>query len=125
MSEKTVKWIIFLALCVGAPIFVFAFVIAALVPISGLPAFFLYDPDFATAILCLVHLAIYGPIFYLLSWGASKALARLPSSARFLFSAIFVVCMLTLTQLPIYGFCLTGCDQMPLLEFYRRSAGAG
>ena len=124
MSEKTIKWIIFTTLCSGMPIFVFAFVIAVLVPISGLPAVFLSDPGFATAVLCIVHLAIYAPILYLIAWGASKVLARLPSITRSLFVAAIAAGLVSLTQLPIYGFCLTGCDQMSLFDFYSQATGA-
>jgi len=124
MKETTAKWMLFGAMCIGAPIFMFAFVIAALVPISGLPAVFLSDPDTATAILCLVHLAIYGTVFYLFAKILAKAVLLLPSAICFATTTVLCSVLVVLPFFPLYGYCMTGCDHMTLLEFYQRAGAA-
>ena len=124
MKETTAKWMIFGAACIGVPIFMFAFVIAALVPASGLPAVFLSDPDFATAVFCLIHLAIYGAIFYLLAKFLAKALRLLPSAICTAITFILCSALALLPLFPLYGYCMTGCDHMTLLQFYQRSLAA-
>lgn len=121
MKETTAKWVIFGALCIGAPIFVFAFVIAALVPLSGLPAIFLSDPDFSTVILCLAHLAVYGSIFFLLAKLLAKGAFQLPAGIRGPVVSGFSIIIALLPLFPLYGYCMVGCDQMTLIQFYQRS----
>lgn len=124
MRETTARWIIFGALCIGAPIYLFAFVIAAIVPISGLPAVFLSDPDSSTGILCLVHIAIYAGVFFLLAKLLAKGIYRLHTDIRWLLVAAISIILVSLPLFPIYGYCMVGCDQMTLFQFYQRSLAA-
>jgi hypothetical protein len=124
MQERTVKWLIFSALTLGAPILLYMVMFMAITPLSGLPAIFIEDPDARTAIFLLVHLAFYGVVFYFLSLVLAKLIFLLPEFVRLVLVSAICLALLWLPFLPIFGGCYAGCDHETLFGLYETAIHA-
>jgi hypothetical protein len=114
MGERALRWLLFGVMTATAPALYFLFVVGGFLPLAYIAWMTVLDPSLWIA--NLIHLAIWGAIFYGVAWLAAKLLARLPQIARV--GALAVLCGgLVWTALqPIYG---VGHHQTAGVSVYR------
>jgi hypothetical protein len=110
MQQTTVKWVIFAAVCATVPVFYMLLVAGALAPLL---AIFWNTVRWATAtgemgywiflIVHIIHLLVYGLVFYLVALEVSYRLRKYPPSERDRRVLLIVAGLLFLGVLPIYG----------------------
>ena len=93
-------WVLFVAMAATVPLLFFAFVVGGFLPLLVI-AFALTD----TAVLLLVgiHLAVYAPILFLISWWGAKSISRRPEHQHRYILGGLVGALLLLGFVPMYG----------------------
>jgi hypothetical protein len=101
MGERAIRWVIFGAMVVAFPALYFLFVIAGLLPLIYVAWLTRLDPSLWLP--NVVHLVIWGAIFYGFAWLTAKGLARLPQWAGLSALALIVAALAWVALQPIYG----------------------
>lgn len=101
MGERAIRWVIFGAMVVTFPALYFLFVIAGLLPLVYVAWLTRLDPSLWLP--NVVHLVIWGAIFYGAAWLAAKGLVRTPQWARLAAVALIIGALAWVALQPIYG----------------------
>jgi hypothetical protein len=103
MTQLALKWFIFAALVVTVPVIFYAFMWIGVVPVVGIIAISATSGDFPLAILGLVHVALFGGVFYGLSALVSRTCASASEHMRFAVAAAIGVALGAVTFQPWYS----------------------
>lgn len=114
MSERAMRWLLFGAMVVTFPAVYFLFVIAGLLPLIYVAWLAWLDPSLWIA--NLVHLVLWGAIFYGAAWLVAKGLSRVPPWARWSALALAIGALVWTAAQPIYG---VGHSQYAGVSVYR------
>ena len=124
MEPKTIKWILFFAMCVTMPVFYFMFVAAGFLPLLAIFIFELMlsvsngPGTWFMAVIHLLHILIYLPIFYLIALEVSYRLRKFSPSQRKKRVLLIIGCLLLIAGLPIYGAGHGTIDWKNAYQFY-------
>lgn len=105
MTPRTFKWVLFAALCISPPVLFFLGVAAGLFPVVAIAiiAFSSVSTDLPLTLVGLLHVALFGALFYGAALVASKLTERLSAELR-LVAALIVLAVLGWVVLqPWYG----------------------
>lgn len=108
------RWLLFGAMVVAFPAVYFLFVIGGFLPLIYVAWLTRLDPSLWIA--NLVHLVLWGAIFYGVAWLAAKGLARMPQWGRFSALAVLIGALVWVAEQPIYG---VGHSQYAGVSVYR------
>ena len=110
MQQTTTKWVLFAAMCATIPVFYLLLVAGAFAPLL---AIFLNTVQWAMAtdemgywlflIVHIIHLLVYGLLFYVIALEVSHRLKKYSPSQRNKRVLSIVIGLLLLGVLPIYG----------------------
>jgi hypothetical protein len=103
MTQPALKWLIFAMLLATAPVIFYAFMWVGFLPVAGIIAISATAGDFLFATLGLVHVAIFGGVFYGISVLISRACAGAPRRVRLGVAAITGIALGVVTLQPWYG----------------------
>ena len=114
MGERTIRWALFGVMVATFPAVYFLFVVAGLLPLVYIAWLTRLDPSLWLA--NVIHLVIWGTIFYGFAWLTAKGLARLPAWAGLSALALIVAALFGVALQPIYG---VGHSQYAGVSVYR------
>jgi hypothetical protein len=100
---KHVIWTLFCLAFLTFPALFFMFVVGGLLPLYAVAGMLLMVPDTGVKMLSAAHLAVYLPLFFLVSWLASKGLCLLPRFLTYLGFAFLCGLLIAVSFLEIYG----------------------
>lgn len=114
MGERTMRWLLFGAMVLTVPAVYFLFVVAGLLPLVYVAWLTRLDPSLWLP--NVIHLLIWGAIFYGVAWLAAKGLARAPLAVRIFAVLLLVGGLVWVALQPIYG---VGHSQYAGVSLYR------
>jgi hypothetical protein len=102
MTPSATKWLLFAAMFCAVPVPYYMFVIAGLLPLI---AIFRMSVDFASGarLFDMLHLAVYGTLFYLAARYLTHWLFSRPPRVRILGVSVALALAVLISLLPIYG----------------------
>lgn len=103
MTQRALKWFIFAMLAATVPVIFYAFMWVGFLPVAGIIAISATAGDFLLAILGLVHVAIFGGVFYGISVLVSRACAGASGHVRLSVAAIIGIVLGVVTLQPWYS----------------------
>ena len=102
MTQRALKWFIFATLVATVPVIFYLFTWSGLLPVAGIIAMSVTGGDFLLAIMGLVHLALFGGVFYGIAVLVSRACARASERLRLGVAAIIGIALGVVTMQPWY-----------------------
>ena len=108
------RWVLFGAMVATFPAVYFLFVIGGFLPLIYVAWLTRLDPSLWIA--NLVHLVVWGAIFYGVAWLAAKGLVRLPQWAGLSVFMVAIAALVWAAAQPIYG---VGHSQYAGVSVYR------
>jgi hypothetical protein len=103
MTQRALKWFIFAMLVVTVPVIFFLFMWVGILPVAGIIAVSATAGNFLLAVVGLVHVALFGGIFYGISVLISRACADASERVRLGVAAIIGIALGVVTLQPWYG----------------------
>jgi hypothetical protein len=82
MTQRALKWFTFAMLVATVPVIFFLFMWVGFLPVAGIIAISATAGDFLLAIVGLVHVALFGGMFYGISVLISRVSAGVPERVR-------------------------------------------
>lgn len=101
MGERTMRWLLFGVMVLTVPAVYFLFVVAGFLPVVYVVWLTRLDPSLWLP--NVIHVVIWGAIFYGIAWLAARGLVRLPQWARFSALALVIAGLVWVAMQPIYG----------------------
>ncbi len=103
MTQRALKWFIFAMLVATVPVIFYAFMWVGFLPVAGIIAISAAAGDLLLAILGLVHVAIFGGVFYGISVLISRACSGASGHVRLGVAAIIGTVLGMVTLQPWYS----------------------
>jgi hypothetical protein len=103
MTQNTLKWFIFAMLVATVPVIFFLFVWVGFLPVAGIIAMSATGGDFPLAMVGLVHIALFGGVFYGISVLVSRVCADASQRVRLGVAVIIGIALGVVTLQPWYG----------------------
>jgi hypothetical protein len=103
MTQNALKWFVFAMLVATAPVIFYLFMWVGFLPVAGIIAISATAGDFLLAIVGLLHVALFGFVFYGLAVSISRACAGASERMRLGVAAIIAILLGVVTLQPWYG----------------------
>jgi hypothetical protein len=100
MPENLIKWTLFSFMATTVPVFYYMFVVGGFVPLIAIVAMTVFDIG---GVFNVVHILIYGALFYWIAKAVSGRLARLSRIGRITGVACISAALLGVAFLPVYS----------------------
>jgi hypothetical protein len=103
MTQNALKWFIFAMLVATVPVIFYLFMWVGFLPVAGIIAISATAGDFLLAIVGLLHIALFGGVFYGISVLVSRTCAGASERVRLGVAAIIGIALGVVTLQPWYG----------------------
>ena len=100
LTERKIKWIVFAMMFLTFPVLYFVLYSGGVLPLVSIAA--MGFDNWAFGLVSFVHMVVYCPVFYFLSWAVSKRLGAVPERARTIRVAVLCGLLFGVTFLPVY-----------------------
>jgi hypothetical protein len=124
MTRRALKWFVFAMLVMTVPVLFFLFSVAGFFPVVGIIAICAAGKDLALAAFGIVHVAVYGALFYGIAFAVSKLCGRMSERIRLGLAAIIGIALVWVTFQPWYGWGGDGTSRFYSLYFLLHDAMA-
>lgn len=114
MGERAMRWLLVAVMAATVPALYFLFVVAGFLPLAYVAWMTREDPSLWLP--NLIHILVWGAMFYGVAWLVAKLLSRLPQAARFSMIAAIACGLVWVAFQPIYG---VGHSQYAGVTVYR------
>ncbi len=124
MTPRIFKWVIFVSLALSVPVLFFLGMAIGFFPMLGIATISLSSlgNDLFLSIAGLMHLVVYGALFYGVALGASKLASRLSGGLRLALAVLIVSALTWTTFQPWYGWGGDATSRYYPLHFIVRKA---
>jgi hypothetical protein len=102
MTQHALKWCIFAMLVLTVPVIFYVFMWIGVLPVAGIIAMSATAGDFLLAVVGLVHVALFGGMFYGIAVLISRACAEASGRVRLGVAAIIGIALGVVTLQPWY-----------------------
>jgi hypothetical protein len=117
-----IKWVLFCLMACTVPVLYYMFVIGGFLPLIAIVAL-CFRGVWGFVLFNVIHLAIYGALFYWLARFISRRLALLSDGWRIAGFAALSSALVAIAFLPVYGIGHHESQSMNLYQLFRRGLG--